>query len=510
MTSAADLAPLRSRLGVLFVLRLALAGTILAIALVPGALLVPGKRIMTLVAVYLFVAVSAEVLRQWRRTLPVWTVGAGVLLDGLFIAAAVTFAGGVANPFSFLLPVHLVAVTLLASYRTGLKVAIWQSLLLVTAQYLPPNVTGVEPPSARWAAVQIGTFLAVAITTALCSAVNEGQLRRNRQGFQTLAEMAATLETVHDPDGVVDVLLHALPRGFPTRRAAVMMREPARIVRWEAAGPTTVAPVSQQPDLVVAQCWAERAPILRRVLDPVTNPVLAACLPGATNVIVIPLTADREPVGALVVEHGGPSTVRIQASAVALLAQFAAHTALALRNARLLVEVQHLAAVDPLTGLANRRTFEATLHREIARSVRTAEDVSLLLIDVDHFKRVNDTLGHPVGDEVLRHVGRVLSTYGREVDLPARYGGEEFAVILPACPAQEAVHVAERLRAGIAGPDSPVTITASVGVAGLPRNATTADALIAAADAALYQAKQAGRDRTVAAGSRLQAVGATV
>jgi diguanylate cyclase (GGDEF)-like protein len=260
---------------------------------------------------------------------------------------------------------------------------------------------------------------------------------------------------------------------------------------------------------VVAQCWAERAPVLRGSLDPVTNPALAAALPGARNVVVVPLTADREPLGAVMVECGGRPTTRIQASTVALLAQFGAHAALALRNARLLVEVQHLAAVDPLTGLANRRTFEATLHREIARSVRTGEDVSLLLIDVDHFKHVNDALGHPAGDEVLRHVGRVLSTYGREVDLPARYGGEEFAVILPACPADEAVRVAERLRAGIAGPAARVTVTASAGVASVPRDATTAEELVAAADAALYRAKQSGRDRTVAAGGRLQAVGAS-
>ena len=502
-----DLSPLRPRLGALFILRLVLAAVVAAIvAVAPAAIPSPPAAVLVVVAIYLVASVGTDIARQWRGTLPTWAVGAAVLGDAVFITAILTLSGGAGSGLSFLLYVHLIAVTLLASYRTGLKVAVWQSLLLVVAHYLPASLTGVEPLPVANAAFLIAGFLAVAVATAVCSALNESQLRHGRAGFQVLAEMAVALEQVHDPDAVIDVLLRAVPRAFPARRAAVVLRDRTNVLRIDADGVTTLSSYAPQPDLAVAQCWAERGPVLRHRLPATENPVLAAALPDAANVVVVPLSADGDPVGALVMERGGRGDVRIQASVVALLAQFAAHAALALRNARLLAEVQRLAAVDELTSLANRRTFETTLHREVARAVRTGEDLSLLLLDIDHFKQVNDRHGHPMGDAVLRYVGRVLATLGREVDLPARYGGEEFAVILPSCPPDEAVRVAERLRQGIAGDNAPLAVTASVGVSALPRHAATAEALIKAADAALYQAKQGGRNRTVVAGDRLHAV----
>jgi two-component system, cell cycle response regulator len=503
-----DLAPLRPRLGALFALRLVLACSVLGITVgLPGTIPAPRSTVLTSVAIYLVIAVATDVVRHLRGTLPTWAIGVAVLIDGVFMTTVLTLGGGAGSSLSFLLYVHLVAVTLLASYRTGLKVAVWQSLSLVVAHYLPPSMTGVQPLAARDAVLMILAFLAVALVTAVCSALNESQLRRGRAGFQVLAEMATQFEQTSGPEEVVEVVLRSVPRAFTSRRAAVYLHDVATVTRMDNGRIEALdMPASAQPDLVVAQAWAEHRPVLRERLDAATNPVLARALSDARNVVVMPLTADGRSLGALVLEHGGGSATRIQASAVALLGQFAAHAALALRNARLLLEVQQLASADALTGLANRRTFENTLHREVARAVRTGEELSLLLVDVDHFKQVNDRHGHPMGDAVLRYVGRVLATLGREVDLPARYGGEEFAVILPACPPDEAVRVAERLRAGIAGDNSPVRITASVGVAAVPRNASTAEALVQAADAALYEAKQTGRNRTVAAGKRLHAV----
>jgi diguanylate cyclase (GGDEF)-like protein len=120
----------------------------------------------------------------------------------------------------------------------------------------------------------------------------------------------------------------------------------------------------------------------------------------------------------------------------------------------------------------------------------------LVVLDVDHFKRVNDTYGHQAGDEVLRHVGEALGHVGRDTDLVARYGGEEFAVILPDTGLAEAVNVAERLRAAVAAFPGLVPVTASAGVAVLPGNANEAAELVQAADEALYEAKRSGRDRT--------------
>ena len=507
-SSPSDLSPLKARMGALFGLRLVLASAVLlTVVVVPQTLAATPQAVVTLVAVYLVLAVACEVLRQWRGRVPSWVIGATILTDGVFIAMALTLAGGPASSLSFLLYIHLVAVTLLASYRTGLKVAVWQSLLLVVTYYLPASVTGVAPLSATAAGSAIVAFLAVAVTTAVCSGLNERALRRSRSGFKALADMAGELEDMHHPDEVVAVLLHAIPHAFEVGRVALLLREPATLTILADGRLTTRDRGSaDHVDGVVGQCWGERGPVLRKVLDPAADPELSTALPGARNLIVLPFTADGEPAGALVVEYGGSVSASVGAAAVALLSQFTVHAALAHRNVRLMAEVKHLATVDGLTGLTNRRTFEAALTREVARAVRTGEDLSLLLIDVDHFKKVNDEHGHPMGDEVLRHVGRVLSSRGREFDLPARYGGEEFVVILPGCPADEAIRVAERLRAGIAGDDAPLAVTASIGVAAMHRDASDGEGLVKAADAALYEAKAAGRDRTVAAQPRLHSV----
>ncbi len=506
--AAGDLSPLQPRLGALFALRLMLAGAVLATAAAPSsAARASFDAVAVVVAVYLLPVVVTELFRQWREGLPRWAVGFTVLGDGVFLAVAVTLSGGPGSALSFLLYVHLIAVTLLASYRTGLKVALWQSLLLVVTFYMPESVTGVPALSVPEAVFAVAAFLGVAIATAGCSALNERELRRSRTGFQALAQMAADVEEVDNPDEVVRVLLDAIARAFNVRRAAVYLEQPNTVTAWIDGEATTMAlPAGTQPDAVVLQCWTDLHPVLRKRLDPGADGVLAGILPGARNVIVLPFTADGHPAGAVIVERGGGATARIGASTVTLLSQFAVHAALAHRNVRLMAEVKHLATVDGLTGLMNRRTFEDALQREVSRATRTGADLSLLLVDVDHFKKVNDTHGHPVGDEVLRHVGRVLATAGRDFDLPGRYGGEEFVVILPGCGPDEAVAVGDRLRAAIAATGAPVPVTASIGAAALHRNAADAESLIKAADAALYEAKQTGRNRTVAAGSRLRAV----
>ena len=507
-TASGDHSPLRRRLGALFVLRLLLATAVLgAVVTFPQAVVAPAATVAVGVAAYLVVTVGLEVLRQWRESLPAAVVGSTVLIDGVFIAAVLTLSGGPASGLSFLLYVHLIAVTLLASYRTGLKIAVWQSLLLIATHYLPPSLTGVAPLSATDATFSVLAFLTVAVATAACSALNERELRRSRSGFKALAEMTGLLEEAAGPDEVVAVLGQTIPHAFTATRVAILQRDAGTltVVAGDRLQRTEVAAGAEVRG-VVAACWQQRGPVLRRSLDPVDDAVLAAALPAARNLVVLPFTADGEPIGVVVVEHGGGLSRTINAATVNLLSQFTVHAALAHRNVRLMAEVQHLATVDALTGLTNRGTFEAALHREVARAIRTGEDLSLLLVDVDHFKQVNDRHGHPVGDEVLRYVGHVLATRGREFDLPARYGGEEFAVILPGCAAEEAVRVAERLRTGIAGEDAPLPVTASVGVAAMHRNATDAEGLVKAADAALYKAKSTGRNRTVAAENRLRAV----
>ena len=168
--------------------------------------------------------------------------------------------------------------------------------------------------------------------------------------------------------------------------------------------------------------------------------------------------------------------------------------------------VSEQAVTDELTGLSNNRRFRELISKEAARAERFGHELSLIMIDIDDFKQVNDTYGHLQGDRVLRMVGRVLQFESRGVDEPARYGGEEFAVALPETGLEGALDLAERVRARIeseevprAGGGDPVTVTASVGAASMPGSADCGEKLIAAADEALYEAKRAGKNRVVSA-----------
>ncbi|HEX8709239.1 MAG TPA: diguanylate cyclase [Pyrinomonadaceae bacterium] len=155
------------------------------------------------------------------------------------------------------------------------------------------------------------------------------------------------------------------------------------------------------------------------------------------------------------------------------------------------------AFTDHLTGLANRRRFERQLEREVTRTLRYSRPFCLLLLDIDHFKRVNDSYGHDIGDETIRRLALTLQAGTRGIDLAARIGGEEFAVILPETEFEGGVEVAERLRIAVKETEINVVghITASFGVAEFPLCAPTGRELLAIADAALYDAKRQGRDR---------------
>ncbi len=160
---------------------------------------------------------------------------------------------------------------------------------------------------------------------------------------------------------------------------------------------------------------------------------------------------------------------------------------------------EEAAFTDHLTGLANRRRFERQLEREVGRVMRFGHPFSLLMMDIDHFKNLNDTFGHDAGDDAIRRISRVLREGTRGIDLAARIGGEEFAVLLVETSRSAGVEVAERLRIAIKALETPSggRITASFGVAECPSDAQTASEILKAADVALYEAKHSGRDRVV-------------
>jgi diguanylate cyclase (GGDEF)-like protein len=218
---------------------------------------------------------------------------------------------------------------------------------------------------------------------------------------------------------------------------------------------------------------------------------------GAGAIAVMPIGRDDALIGCLVisgVEEG--SITGEEARNVGLLGAIAAT---ALEIVWEIEEVNRRAETDPLTGLANRRRFDESLQRELSHSDRFGQPVSLVLVDIDHFKRVNDSHGHEAGDAVLRMISRMLADGVRTVDLCARFGGEELAILLPQTTAAGAFELADRLRRRIAGRpikynDAEIAVTASFGVASYPDVVRTRDALFQAADAALYGAKHDGRN----------------
>ena len=180
---------------------------------------------------------------------------------------------------------------------------------------------------------------------------------------------------------------------------------------------------------------------------------------------------------------------------------------MSVENVDLHETVQRQAVTDELTGLFNHRRFREAIESEAERSHRFGQAMGLIMLDIDNFKRVNDTYGHMQGDMVLREVARVLRQSAREIDEPARYGGEEMAVALPQTDLEGAYRFAERVRKRIEALDLPLLdgdgnlkVTASFGAASLSTAANSdKEGLVAAADAALYRAKRSGKNRTVKA-----------
>jgi len=223
-----------------------------------------------------------------------------------------------------------------------------------------------------------------------------------------------------------------------------------------------------------------------------------------TESLCVPMMAQGETLGLLYLSAQDP---KILTAAKQQLAQTVSeHIGLALANLQLRETLQQQSIRDPLTGLFNRRYMEESLERELRRCDRNKQPLSIIMLDVDHFKRFNDTFGHEAGDAVLRELGMFLQQNIRDSDIACRYGGEELMLILPEASLHDTGQRAEQLREGIKQlrvqhrRQQLGAVTASLGVACFPEHGFTGSAVIRNADAALYRAKKAGRDRVVIAG----------
>jgi diguanylate cyclase (GGDEF)-like protein len=219
------------------------------------------------------------------------------------------------------------------------------------------------------------------------------------------------------------------------------------------------------------------------------------------SVVAVPLLMRGEAIGVLTLWTGD---AQFDLEALRWVETLAPYAALQLRHSRAFGQMRERADRDRLTGLYNRQAFDSILAAELARYQRYLHPFALLLLDVDHFKAINDRYGHPTGDAVLANVGRVLTRTLREVDVAARYGGEEFAILLPETELEVGLDIAERVRRAVAesmthAPGGQVAVTISIGITACPACAVDPDALIRTADTALYASKQSGRNVVTAA-----------
>lgn len=369
--------------------------------------------------------------------------------------------------------------------------------------------TGGVPPGAEPGALLAATQLG-AISTLLH---RRDAAARTETRVRTLFEAVRNLPGELDLERFAEELGEAVRRSTDAAGAAVATWD-AEAGRGEILGVVGEAPGRVGPGhafadgesrlgLAAKHGVALSYGDLRRERD-----ALPLCVPGERwmeaprSAAVVPLAADGRVVG--VVAAWDPRPDRIGETEMEFLRLLGALAPLPLRSARQYEALDRRASEDALTGLPNRRTFETRLAAASSHFERYQRPFSLLILDVDHFKKFNDTWGHEAGDRVLQHVAELVRASVREVDLPARLGGEEFVVLLPETPLMAAVEVAERVRRAIAGKPvvwhgRPLEVAASLGVATCPESVESPHELLAAADAALYRSKGSGRNRTTAA-----------
>lgn len=330
---------------------------------------------------------------------------------------------------------------------------------------------------------------------------------KDQHSQEALLRLTEQLNAALSLEASLDALVQGVLEIANAELAAVVLQENKRVVVSRLLGP--VAPESLR-GVALAPSGSL---VLSAMRSQATLPARADLLAGEKAISlfgdkldpkglrrgkVIPLVHQGESIGALVLASTQRNSLGDEI--VRMLQVAAGYGAISLVNARLFARMEHMATRDGLTGLINHRSFQEQLAGALARSLRFDQALTLMLCDIDHFKQVNDTYGHPIGDEVLRRVSAVLTEASRTTDVVARYGGEEFTVIMEATDREGAMIIAERIRRtmeamSLETQNGTLQVTLSAGLATFPHDAEQQADLIKAADETLYLAKNQGRNR---------------
>ena len=329
---------------------------------------------------------------------------------------------------------------------------------------------------------------------------------RRATEMETLREAGGVVNTVLNKEEMIALVLEQLARVVPYDGASVQLLQKncLQLVGYRGFNPAEKIMGMKLPlDSTNPGCEVikkKKTIILEEVFEKYKN------FQNPQNKEIeswlgVPLLIQDEVIGLLTLDS--KEAGHFNQEQARLAAAFANQVAIALENARLFDEVQRLAITDPLTGLYNRRHYYALTLKEFERNKRYNVPFSILMLDIDHFKKVNDTYGHLVGDLVLKELADMICNNLRGIDIPCRYGGEEFVVTLPETNLKSALQLAERLRklvknTQIETENGPVSMTISIGVAEFGGGCQDIETLLGCADTALYQAKALGRNKVMA------------
>jgi diguanylate cyclase (GGDEF)-like protein len=337
-----------------------------------------------------------------------------------------------------------------------------------------------------------------AVRTAIESEKQFENEKQKRMFEETLREVTRAITSTLDLKEVLGNILHAMAQFIDFDRSAVLLCEGNDFVikandGYDAARLPEGMAVDVDRDEFVSRVRSRREAVIGNTLK--------TCFLEDRD-------GERVPVGVPIIYQGDLLGIivmncRNEAISDELLFTLAGQAGVAIQNARLFERINAMATTDGLTGLNNRRHFFELADREFVRYKRYGAPLSVFMIDVDHFKRINDTYGHTAGDQVLKHLARILTEQVRDSDIVGRYGGEEFAVILPETKLSTAIDIAERVRLAVESNAAPteesgdIKYTLSIGVSTFTRNVQTVGTVFETADRGLYEAKTMGRNRVV-------------
>ncbi|MCI0329786.1 MAG: diguanylate cyclase [candidate division Zixibacteria bacterium] len=452
---------------------------------------------------------------HWKKFSRDWFYQGTAFFDLAFITTLAHATGGFSSGFYLL---YYLAISFGAFYynlRFGLVLATFATVFYTIANHPLPE--GAYPGEL---AVRVALFwfsaMAVGVISRYLKASEErllraldtlnertSELERSQTQLETMYETSRALGEIHNMDEVLDEILNITRRvlGYQTCDVLLLNAQENRLflkAKMEFGEKKIYKePVGVELEGIIGR--VVRTGRGERVFDTELDPLYVPGLRGARSQMVVPMTARGSVIGVLAADSrnvGG--FLDKDQKTFSILANSAA---MALENASMHKSMEEMSIVDPLTGIYNYRYFSAKLDDEVKRSRRYRQPVSLIMIDIDYFKKTNDRHGHQAGNVVLRELVKVIERCIRDTDVLARYGGEEFAIILPQTDKRDAFIIGERIRSMVAEtifggmrgiPEMRTTV--SVGITTYPENGHPEHEIVRVADQALYRAKGSGRN----------------